>query len=96
MRKSIYGDTGTVQILLDAGADPDIQDKDGKTALYLATLYGKTKTVKALLDAGASLDIQDKDGKTALYWAGNEEITKLLQRSNRKRLIAYICQRPLL
>ena len=52
--------------LLDAGADPNVQNEDGRTAL----MYVTTQTaVNLLLDSGADPTIQDKNGETALLRA---------------------------
>lgn len=66
-----------VRILLTAGANPDIQDEDGWTALMLATCnslpergQSSEKTVKMLLTlCRANPDIQDYGGWTALMYA---------------------------
>ena len=39
---------------LQAGADPDARDKDGKRPLHFATDNGSTEVVTALLEAGAN------------------------------------------
>ena len=53
--------------LLDAGADANARDKDGRTALILfAGYYQDPVVVKALLDAGADVNAQDAEGNTAL------------------------------
>ena len=71
-RRNTYGDD-IVKMLIAAGADLDIQDKDETTALMLAADYSNytstENTVKILIEAGANLDIQDVDGKTALMLA---------------------------
>jgi len=60
--------TEIVKMLLDKGANPDIQDKWGNTALMWAAVKNNPETVQLLLDAGANPDIQDNDGWTALYF----------------------------
>ncbi|XP_072048644.1 uncharacterized protein [Amphiura filiformis] len=61
----------------------DIQVKDGRTALILASMNGHTETVTCLIEANASLDIQDEDGRTALMLASRnghtETVTCLIQ-----------------
>lgn len=62
-----HGNLDMVQILIEAGADINIQDEDGSTALMCAAEHGKIDIVKLLL---AQLDcdssVQDVDGSTAL------------------------------
>ena len=67
--------------LIDAGADVNIKDKDGSTALMWASDNGHTETVKLLIDAGADVNIKNKYGRTALMWASRcnrKETVKLL------------------
>lgn len=70
-----------VRKALNAGADPNAQSKDGKTALMAASQSGHLDIVKALLAAGAFVDLRRKDGMTALLWAalsGQTEAIKAL------------------
>jgi ankyrin repeat protein len=55
-----------VQLLLEAGADPDALASNGESALHVAAREGKLDIVRALADAGATLDLPNKDGLTAL------------------------------
>jgi ankyrin repeat protein len=48
-----YGDTKTINALLEAGADINARSRDGATALGLARKYGHTQIAKALEKAGA-------------------------------------------
>lgn len=84
-KKLIYtsarGNTEQVRELLDAGADIDIQDKFGRTALMLSAAYGRADTVKLLLDAGADIDRPSKYGWGALHYAaawGHTGVMELL------------------
>ena len=52
-------------MLLKAGADPNIQNEWGTTALMMASRYGYKECVFELLKAGANPNIQDKYGDTA-------------------------------
>ena len=67
----------TFDCLLGLGADPDLQDPEGRTTLHLALLcyrnaqgnYEFYKTmIKALLRGGASREIEDKNGHTPLEY----------------------------
>ena len=76
--------TDTVKLLLVRGADVNIQDHFGQTALICAAVYGWAETVKMLLDARADIDIQDKFGRTALMMAaawGHTRIMELLMQA---------------
>lgn len=70
----------SVQVLLDAGADINLQrdNDDGETALMAAAQLGYMEIVRVLLDAGGDVNLQDNDGCTALFEARGEDITRLL------------------
>jgi ankyrin repeat protein len=55
-------------MLIDAGADLNIQDTAGLTALHRCARWNHPEIARMLIDAGADLNIQDTDGWTALYW----------------------------
>jgi ankyrin repeat protein len=70
--------------LIQAGADIDAQDNDGKTALMNACNMGCSGCIELLLDSGADINAQDNDGKTALMNACNvgcSDCVKLLLNS---------------
>lgn len=79
------GTLKTVQLLLRAGADVNIRDADGKTALMMATencMDSETEIVTLLLKAGADPTLVDKSGKTAEDQAsanGNKPLARLLR-----------------
>ena len=57
------------KLLLDAGADPNIRNRDGDTALIIAIRTITTpprELIKMLSKSGADPDIQNKNGRTAL------------------------------
>jgi len=73
------GNFQEVQRLVREGADINIRDKEGTTALTRATMVGHTEIVKFLLN-NTSLDSKQK--LTALMWAerrGHAEITQFLK-----------------
>lgn len=55
--------------LAETGADLDLRDGDGSTALSLAITNAHYDLAAALLDAGADPDVADRTGMTALYGA---------------------------
>ena len=55
--------------LLDAGADINLADNDGDTALILASWFGDAEVVQCLLDRGADVLHRNKAGKNALQRA---------------------------
>jgi ankyrin repeat protein len=70
-----------VSLLLERGAETDLADNRGRTALMIAAELGHDQAVGALLEAGARIDLQDKDGKTArdlAEAAGWAEVASLL------------------
>ncbi|MBL8519578.1 MAG: ankyrin repeat domain-containing protein [Betaproteobacteria bacterium] len=72
-----------VQVLLNAGADPNARTKKGKptgafmrdartrgeTPLHRAAACGTESTLQMLLDAGADKTLRDAHGDSALAWA---------------------------
>ena len=69
------------KLLLEAGANPNLQDKAGNTALFLASQNGFETNVRLLLEMGADRDLQNKEGQTALFCASHRnrpEIVALL------------------
>lgn len=75
------GDAAALKQLLEAGADKDEQDEEGRTALHFACGYGEMACVDALLEAKANLDAIDHNKNTALHYAagyGQPEVVELL------------------
>ena len=60
------GHLGVVSRLLEAGADPNAQDKFGTTALSNAAANRNVPIMKLLLDNGANMEIADQWPSTAL------------------------------
>jgi ankyrin repeat protein len=55
-----------VQLLVDKGANVNLKNKDGDTALHLAAEQGKTEVVLLLLNSGAEVDPSNTDEYTPL------------------------------
>ena len=58
-----------INVFLEAGANIDVKDTDGRTALHIAVGSNNTKAIMALGEAGIDLEVRDKYGETALYRA---------------------------
>ena len=76
------GKVGLLRLLLDSGADAQLPDATGRTALHLAVTSGTTETVAWLVQR-PEVDVQrpDRDGMTALHaaaQAGRAEAVELL------------------
>lgn len=83
MLSAEYGDTELVLTMLKAGADPNIQDWRGVTALHSAVKSHVNSCVDALLDHPCSLTKSTNDGRSPLHtasWSCNmHAVERLLQ-----------------
>ncbi len=86
MRAAMNGNEWEINLLIKSGADVNLTDKDGWTALMYAVRYSEAlECVESLLDAGADVTIKNNYGSSALLLAscynGNPKIlTKLLDK----------------
>ena len=79
---SAYGQAHCVQALLDLGADVDLPDDHGWTALHYAARYGEMDCVQLLLSVGASPVKFNGLGKTAIDIArecGHSKVSSALR-----------------
>ena len=69
------------EILLKAGADPNIQSNNGNTSLHWAVLfnYKSPEIIKELLDAGADPMIRNSESETPIHLAEQSKITELIE-----------------
>ena len=73
---------GEVRALLAKGADPNVPDRDGRTAVHGAARLGALETLAALLEAGGTPDRRDEDGNTPLHFAADaSQPTLMVDRS---------------
>ena len=56
-------------MLIEKGADVDVQTECGKTALHIAVSNQLTECSRLLIDAGCDVNCQDTDGNTPLHLA---------------------------
>jgi ankyrin repeat protein len=79
--KAEYEYLEIIEILVKAGADINIVDSYGRTALHRAAIFGKINSVLLLLKLGADSKLIDKRGMTPRDRAlanGHNEIANLL------------------
>jgi ankyrin repeat protein len=67
-----HGSPAALQALLTAGAAPDTQDANGRTALMVAATSGSVEKTRLLLAAGSLVTASDSDGNTALILASGQ------------------------
>ena len=68
-----------LQFLLGKGANPNLADKNGVTALQLASDLGWADGVDILVNAGASVDVSNSSGETPLISAVHRRDTALVR-----------------
>jgi ankyrin repeat protein len=89
MHASSNGYVQVMELLLKAGANVNLKNNYGGTALIHASNKGHDKVVNLLLKAGADANLHDKSGWTARIYAsdkGHTEVVELL----RSRLLLLI------
>lgn len=88
------GMTVTLSMLIDSDADIDARNKDGSTALMLASLLGNFKAAKLLVKAGANLHVFNQKGRSPLSCAlmGLDVIRREFG-EDKLTLVKYIAER---
>ena len=67
------GALGDIDRVLNSGANPNVADADGVSALMAATLFGDARTLELLLRHGADPNRAGVSGTTPLMWAMPDE-----------------------
>ena len=63
-------DFEAVELFLEAGINPDVEDQYGNTAMLMATMQGYDEILELLIDHGADTEVKDtKFQATPLIWA---------------------------
>lgn len=70
-RAAVQGEREIVRLLLEAGADPNLESgaEDEGMPLCAAASWGRTEIVRLLLQHGADPSAPDRGPMTALAWA---------------------------
>lgn len=71
-------DGSIIKYFIAKGANPNIQDKQGRTPLFDYVQKNDINSVLELLKGGANVNIADNESKTVLLYASNNSIRKVL------------------
>lgn len=74
----------TIDVLLTAGADLNLQDKTGHTALIWAVLFRRTSIVEKLIAAGADVNLRNFESKSALDLVQDTKTEEILIKAGAK------------
>ena len=77
-----FKDGSVLRLLLEHGADINVQNRVGRTPLHRASFNGALEVVRLLLVHGADAEVKSVVGETALQEAadrGRDEVVKLLR-----------------
>ena len=69
--RQLVGTPSVVRALLAKGADPNVPDREGRTAVHGAAGLGAVQTMRALLEAGGDPNRRGKHGNTPLHFAAD-------------------------
>ena len=81
-----------LQLLLEAGANPNLAREEGDTALHHAVLYGAVDCVKLLIAAGADIEAREISDSTPLDLALLQEEDDTAELRQRKEECARLLQ----
>lgn len=73
-----------VKLLVKAGCNINLKNKEGITALHFASSLEKKVLVSSLLKNGADLGVKDKNGLLAIDKCFNEEIHELFEQHEQR------------
>jgi ankyrin repeat protein len=79
------------KMLLDAGADRNISNPLGWTALHEACFYNRIETVKTLLLGGADASMRTRSGALPFHLSGLAVVRTMLKVSNFNNIRRNLC-----
>ena len=79
-----FKDYSVLRLMLEHGADVNVQDRSGRTPLHDASYHGRVEGVRLLLEHGADVEVKSIGGRTALQEAGNDKVVELLREHGAK------------
>uniref|UniRef100_A0A452H231 Fibronectin type-III domain-containing protein n=2 Tax=Gopherus agassizii TaxID=38772 RepID=A0A452H231_9SAUR len=96
---AVTGNKDVASLLIEAGADVNVKDKDGKTPLMVAVLNNHEELIQLLLDKGADATVKNEYGKGLLEMARGfhrHSVVILLEENKRKLSGNTNCPPPVL
>ncbi|TVS84483.1 hypothetical protein COM43_004760, partial [Wolbachia pipientis] len=92
-------DEKAIKLLIEKGAEINIENNNGDRPLHLAAFYGKVENVKVLIEGGANVNAMDDGGYTALHSASlmscEKTVRELIKAGSNVNTGNYIGRTPL-
>eukprot|EP00074_Homo_sapiens_P078279 XP_011538651.1 fibronectin type 3 and ankyrin repeat domains protein 1 isoform X2 [Homo sapiens] len=85
---AVSGNQRVASLLIDAGANVNVKDRNGKTPLMVAVLNNHEELVQLLLDKGADASVKNEFGKGVLEMArvfDRQSVVSLLEERKKKQ-----------
>uniref|UniRef100_A0A2I3TJG4 Fibronectin type 3 and ankyrin repeat domains protein 1 n=1 Tax=Pan troglodytes TaxID=9598 RepID=A0A2I3TJG4_PANTR len=85
---AVSGNQRVASLLIDAGANVNVKDRNGKTPLMVAVLNNHEELVQLLLDRGADASVKNEFGKGVLEMArvfDRQSVVSLLEERKKKQ-----------
>jgi ankyrin repeat protein len=76
---SIHDQLEIAQILLDAGASPNVQNRQGMTPLMLGAKEGRLAQVELIMQRDPDFTLRDYTGRSVLVWARQSRDKRILR-----------------
>ena len=83
-------DINAVRVLLDVGANPNIQDGQGGYALSYAARYSKLQCIRLLLSAGADVHLRDCEGQSPLHYLSTRWIRQIQPEDEKESILCLV------
>ena len=72
-------DANMVKVLIEAGAQVDLQNKEGQTVLHLASIMGDEPTVRVLFLARANANVVDNEDRAPIHLAAERGFSTIVE-----------------